>query len=80
MKECLLVGGPANGKTYTVSTIRETIVVTTAERADVAMTSVTPSVNVEMKTSTYRVRRIATTYHPVHNSLQQVLYDYVGGA
>lgn len=77
-KKIRLVGGPNDSEMYTVGTPQEYFYTATTERYDfTTLASAYPQAQLSIFKSTYRVRRIPSTLHPVHNAQQEIVYDFV---
>lgn len=81
-REVRLIGGPCNGKVYTVHWgSSDVLYFVSITRVDVTTLDDVAKQSIPLTTkSAYRVRRISSSGHPVHNLAQQILFDYVGGA
>lgn len=76
-KQIRMIGGPETGKVFTVSKLDEVFHVVSSERINITeLGSLIPQYATTLTRSTYRIRRIASTGHPVHNTQQEVLYDF----
>lgn len=79
MKEIRLVGGPGDGKVYTVNILNEILHFASVERVDMTQLGDMAKTGAPLtRKSAYHLRKIASTGHPVHNPRQQVLFDWIG--